>query len=248
MKNKLQNGELSIKKVGGLIFIQTILLTSVYVIIGLFWQKIPSIALFYVLTMVILFPLELVTIMRASKKEYGKYSLKSAFSNHEKLKMTEIILYGVVLFCFAGLTSATISPLEERLVAPIAELVGQHTPDYFDWMNMELTRSYSRGILLFTSIVFLIMNSFVGPMIEELFFRGYLTDGLKRLEWKAAIVITILFSLYHLWQPFGNIFRTVTFGVVAIITYRKRNIYISMVFHCLCNLLTTINFLMLWWA
>ena len=72
----------------------------------------------------------------------------------------------------------------------------------------------------------------IGPIIEELFFRGYLTSKLNRLGWKAAIVITILFSLYPLWQPFGNIFRIITFGVVALITYRKRNIYISMTFHC----------------
>ena len=185
--------------------------------------------------------------MKASKKEYGGYSLKSAFQNQEKLKKREILLYGVVLFCFAGLMSVTITPIENLLVSPISELINQRTPDYFDWTNTELTRSYTKGILAFTSIVFLIMNSFAGPIIEELFFRGYLTSKLERLQWKAPVVITILFSLYHLWQPFGNLFRTMTFGVVALIVYRKRNIYISMVFHCLCNLLTTVNFLVAWW-
>lgn len=248
MENKLEKKELSIKSASILVFIPTLILTSVYAIIGVHWQGIPSIALFYLLTIVILFPMELGIIMRASKKEYGQYSLKSAFSNQEKLRKREILLYGVVLFCFAGLMSVTVSPIENIIVSPIAELVKQQTPDYFDWTNTELTRSYSKGILLFTSIVFLVMNSFVGPIIEELFFRGYLTAELKRLDTKAVIVVTILFSLYHLWQPFQNIFRIVTFGVVALITYRKRNIYISMVFHCLCNLLTTISFLVLWWS
>lgn len=248
MENILKKKEISIRTVSGLIFIPTIILMSFYIIIGIYWQKIPSIALFYVLTMVILFPIELGIIMRTSKKEYGKYSLKCAFTNYNKLRRREIVFYGVILFAFAGVMSATISPIEDILVSPIVELVKPHTPDYFDWTNIQLTRSYSKGVLLFTSIVFLIMNSFVGPIIEELFFRGYLTSRLKRLEWKSAIVITILFSLYHLWQPFQNIFRILTFGVVALITYHKRNIYISITFHCLCNLWTTINFLMLWWA
>lgn len=248
MVNVLEKKELSIRTVSGFIFIPTIILTSFYVIIGLYWQGIPSIALFYVLAMVILFPLELGIIMKASKKEYGRYSLKCAFTDHKELRKREIVFYGVILFAFAGVMSVTISPIEDILVSPIAELVKQQTPDYFDWTNTQLICSYSKGILLLTSIVFLIMNSFVGPIIEELFFRGYLTNRLKRLEWKAAIVITILFSLYHLWQPFQNIFRIITFGVVALITYRKRNIYISITFHCLCNLWTTINFLMLWWS
>lgn len=248
MKNVLEKKELTIGTVSRLIFTPTIILTGFYVMIGLYWQKIPSIALFYVLTMFILFPLELGIIMRASKKEYGEYSLKCAFTNHKKLRKREIVFYGVILFAFAGIMSITISPIEDILVSPIAELVKQQTPDYFDWTNIQLTRSYPKGILLFTSIVFFIMNSFVGPIIEELFFRGYLTSRLKRLEWKSAIVITILFSLYHLWQPFQNIFRILTFGVVALITYRKRSIYISITFHCLCNLWTTVNFLMLWWS
>lgn len=251
MKNKLKKQdfeEFSIRKVSGMIFLPTLLLTSVYVIIGLFWTQLPSIALFYGLTVLILFPYELGVILTASKKQYGKYSIKSAFQNHEKLKIREICLYGVILFCFAGLMSVTISPMEETLVAPMAELVKQRTPDYFDWSNIELTRSYSKGILLFTSVIFGIMNSFVGPIIEELFFRGYLTAKLERLGWRAAVIITVLFSLYHLWQPFGNLFRIITFGVVALITYRKRNIYISMVFHCLCNILTTANFLVAWYV
>lgn len=248
MVNKFEKKQLSIQNVIALTFTPTFILTGIYVIIGLRWTKIPSIALFYVLTMIILFPLEIGIIMKASKKEYGEYSLKSAFQNHERLRKREILLYGIVLFCFAGLMSVTISPIENMVVAPIAEMVEQRTPEYFDWTNMELTRSYSKGILLFTSIVFLIMNSFVGPIVEELFFRGYLTAKLVRLQWKAVIIVTMLFSLYHLWQPFGNLFRIITIGVVAIVTYRKRNIYISMVFHCLCNLFTTISFLMAWWC
>lgn len=248
MEHELEMKELSVKKIIGLIFVPTIILTSVYVMIGLHWQKIPSIALFYVLATVILFPIELGIVMKASQKEYGEYSLKSAFTNHSRLRKREIALYGVLLFVFAGAMSATISPIESILASPIAGWVEQLTPEYFDWTNVELTRSYPKEILLFTSIVFFIMNAFVGPIIEELFFRGYLTGKLNRLGWKAAIVITILFSLYHLWQPYGNIFRIITFGVVALITYRKQNIYISMTFHCLCNIWTTINFFMLWWA
>lgn len=169
MDHELEMKELSMKKVIGLIFVPTVILTGVYVMIGLHWQKIPSIALFYVLATFILFPIELGIVMKASKKKYGEYSLKSAFVNHSKLRKREIALYGVILFLFAGAMSATISPIESILVSPIAGWVEQLTPEYFDCTDVELTGSYSKEILLFTSIVFLIMNAFVGPIIEEFF-------------------------------------------------------------------------------
>lgn len=240
--------ELSIAKVIAMVFIPTILTTGAYVIIGKMWQGIPSIALFYMMTVLILFPAEMAIILITSKKTSGKYSIKDIFAEQEKCKIWKIFIYAFVLFCYTGLMSVTITPLEEMLTAPISNVVNELTPVYFNWLDMELTRSYSKGILMFTSILFLVMNSFVGPIVEELFFRGYLTSKLKRFGWKATIIVSVLFSLYHLWQPFGNIFRIVTFGVVAYVTYRKKNIYISMIFHCMCNLLTTISFLCAWWG
>ncbi|HCU30269.1 MAG TPA: hypothetical protein DIC57_06850 [Sphaerochaeta sp.] len=55
------------------------------------------------------------------------------------------------------------------------------------------------------------------PIAEELFFSGYLTSHVRRFGKAAPLVITILFSLYHLWAPFANIFSVIIFivGVAA---------------------------------
>ena len=60
------------------IFIPTIVLSMSYLILGHFCN-IPYILLFCILGTVILLPMELGMIISASKKEYGTYSLKSAF-------------------------------------------------------------------------------------------------------------------------------------------------------------------------
>lgn len=79
---------------------------------------------------------------------------------------------------------------------------------------------------------------------EELFFRGYLTSHYKMQGWFTPILIAILFSFYHFWLPFNNVFRILAFAPVAYVAYKKKNIYISICFHCLCNLFSVVSFML----
>ena len=97
--------EMSLKKTLCMIFIPSLILTIVYIIIGSLKQTIPSLLLFYICATLILFPFEIGVVLNASKKEYGSYSLKSAFTNYNKMSWWKIFLYGAFLFAFAGLMS-----------------------------------------------------------------------------------------------------------------------------------------------
>ncbi|WP_410176438.1 type II CAAX prenyl endopeptidase Rce1 family protein [Sphaerochaeta associata] len=55
---------------------------------------------------------------------------------------------------------------------------------------------------------------------------------------------TILFSLYHFRAPFGNIFRIAVLHPAAYAAWKLKNIYVSMVCHCLCNIFSVIMFIM----
>lgn len=233
--------QISIPKLLCLIFIPTSILTIVYIFAGLAQNAIPSLILFYLCAALILFPIELGIVMYASKKEYGSFSLKSAFSSYSKMSWWKILLFGSLLFAFAGIMSVTLAPLENNLLASISNYLKQITPEYFDWANIEYFRQYSKGILLFTFIGYLLFNVIVGPIVEELFFRGYLTPKISRFGNWAPLIVTVLFSLYHLWLPFNNLFRISVFFPAAFVAWKKKNIYISIVFHCLCNLISSIS-------
>ncbi|WDV47675.1 CPBP family glutamic-type intramembrane protease [Clostridiaceae bacterium M8S5] len=241
--NKKIGDNLSISRVLLLVFVPTSLLTLVYILAGYLQNTIPSLLLFFLLAMVILFPIELWIVLRASKKTYGSYSLKSAFSNHQKLRWWVIFLYGSSLWGFAGIMSATIAPLENMLFAPISNLLTSIIPTYFDWNNIDYLKQYPKNILVLTCVVYFIFNGFIGPIVEELFFRGYLTSKISRYGKYAPIIITVLFSLYHFWLPFNNLFRIVVFFPAAYLAWKKKNIYISIVFHCLCNIISAIGFI-----
>ncbi|MCG8539106.1 MAG: CPBP family intramembrane metalloprotease, partial [Clostridia bacterium] len=151
--------------------------------------------------------------------------------------------YGFLLWGFAGIMSVTIAPLENMLFAPISSWLTSIMPEYFDWNNIDYLKQYSKNILILTSVVYFILNVFIGPIVEEIFFRGYLTSKISRYGKYAPIIITVLFSIYHFWLPFNNLFRIVIFFPAAYLAWKKKNIYIAIVFHCLCNLISAISFI-----
>ncbi|MCT8139126.1 CPBP family intramembrane metalloprotease [Anaerobacillus sp. CMMVII] len=236
--------QLSMRKVLLLIFLPTSILTIVYLLVGhVMGDTLPTILIFLLLAMIILFPIQLFVVVQSSKKEYGSYSLKSAFSNHQKLKWWKVLLYASFLWGFAGLMSVTIAPLEVMLFAPISEQMFNILPPYFDWVNIDYGQNYSRNILLLTCVIIFILNVFIGPIVEELFFRGYLTSKMSRFKNYTPLIVTVLFSLYHLWLPFNNLFRIIAFFPAFYLAWKKKNIYIAIVVHCLCNAVSTIGFI-----
>ncbi|MFN7252423.1 MAG: lysostaphin resistance A-like protein [Anaerobacillus sp.] len=236
---------LSVWKVLLLVFVPTSILTISYLIVGhILGETIPTLLIFFILALSILFPIQLYVVFSASKKEFGRYSLKSAFSNYQKLSWWKIITYAALLWAFAGVMSATIAPLEEMFFAPITERFSNILPTYFNWTNFDYLENYSRNILLLTCGVYFILNGFIGPIVEELFFRGYLTQKFSRFGNYAPFIITVLFSFYHFWLPFNNLFRIIAFYPAYYIAWKKKNIYIAIVFHCLCNLISAFGFIL----
>lgn len=235
--------EISWRKILCMIFLPSLLLICVYFIAGSHNQAIPSPLLFYLCAIVLLFPYELGAVLNASKKESGSYSLKSALTNHVKMSRRRIFLYGSFLFAVAGIMSFTVAPLESKLLTPVSDLLFQRIPAYFDWNSMEYIKQYPKNVLLLTCAGYFVLNVFIGPVIEELFFRGYLTSKLSRVGDSAPLIVTVLFSLYHFWLPFNNLFRISAFLPAALIAWRKKNLYIAIVFHCLCNLMSTVSFI-----
>ncbi len=225
------------------IFIPTFALSLAYLLFGHFC-KMPFILLFCILGTVILVPIELGIILSSSKKEYGTYSLKSAFTGQEKMPIWQVFIIAFVFFGIAGLISTFIAPIENQIFAETRATVLHNLPAGFDWTNYEYLKSFSRPMLLLTCVYYGIFNVLVGPITEELFFRGYLTSHYEKQSAFTPILIAILFSLYHFWLPFNNVFRILIFAPVAYVAYKKKNIYISIFFHCICNLLSAISFIL----
>jgi len=124
--------------------------------------------------------MELGVILSASKKDYGIYSLKSAFLGQEKIAVWKVLVIAFLFFGIAGLLSAFIAPVENQIFAEMRTAVLNILPTGFDWTNYEYLKSFSKPILIFTCVYYGVFNVLVGPITEELFFRGYLTSHYKK--------------------------------------------------------------------
>ncbi|PKN98908.1 MAG: hypothetical protein CVU42_10360 [Chloroflexi bacterium HGW-Chloroflexi-4] len=99
-------------------------------------------------------------------------------------------------------------------------------------MDLGLGGNYSKSILVVTYSMALLINVFLAPMVEELYFRGYL---LPRMKGKYAIVFhSFLFAAIHVFTPWMIVARTIGFLPIIFGTTKKK-IYVGMIVHMLCN-------------
>ena len=118
------------------------------------------------------------------------------------------------------------------LVKPVDSFLQKNLFFWMPEVNTGLDGTYSKTILIVTYSVFLIFNVFLAPLVEELYFRGYL---LPRMKGKYATLFhSFLFAAIHVFTPWMIITRTVGF-LPLIIGIKKKNIYIGMIVHMLCN-------------
>lgn len=220
-------------KVSLLALIPSLIAMLLYMFLGKIQNNIPSLLLFLICVGVILFPFEIYVI----------YKNKDNLLNNSKIKWWQLFLITGFLIGFAGLMSVIITPLEHSLLSNVIDKTSGIMPTYFSWDSSNLL-NYSNTMIIITCVLYFLLNVIIYPIIEELFFRGVLTNKLKKYGYLAPIFVTVVFSLYHFWLPFDNIFRIIVFILPSILVYKYNDIRISIGFHCACNLFSTISFIM----
>ena len=87
-------------------------------------------------------------------------------------------------------------------------------------------------------ILNLILNGLLAPVLEELYFRGYLLPRMEGAFGRAAPVFnTLLFSLYHFWQP--QIYLTLFIALLPMtyLVWKTQSIRLAIYTHCGLNVL-----------
>src|ERR687893_675257 len=134
------------------------------------------------------------------------------------------------LFAWSALCAVLFTP---PLDAFFLENVFSWLPESF-LLTEDFSR-YSAAVLVVTWVSGLVLNGFVAPVVEELYFRGYLLPRISRLGAWAPLVNTLLFSLYHLFTPWLNVGRIIAWAPMVYAAWWKKSIYAGMVVHILGN-------------
>lgn len=179
-------------------------------------------------------PLELGYLLYLGKKRNGIFSLRGIVLYTQKMPLWQ---YGALFlpFLIYGLGLQVI-------YSPVANSLAKHL---FSWMPVYMLQDVQplkslTVITLATALLTLILDGIIGPIVEELYFRGYLLPRLSRWGWFAPLVNTLLFTLQHFWQPYNYPLIFLLVLPEVLIVYWKRNIRFSILCHCTANSLGAI--------
>lgn len=135
----------------------------------------------------VLVPLELGFLFVQAKKKTGSFRLLSILGYRNSIPGWQYVVWPILIFAVVGAIFTVFKPVDVLLQTRL-----------FYWMpdiNSGLDGQYSRLVLIVTYTLFLIFNVFLAPIVEELYFRGYL---LPRMQGRLAPLFhSFLFAAVH---------------------------------------------------
>lgn len=180
----------------------------------------------------VLIPFELGYLIYQARKKGT--SLGNIVLYRQPVPKGQLVLLVLALFVW-GIIIGT-------LLTPVDFIVKEN---FFSWLpgGYDVTYGFTRGVAQFSTVALLIMLVFglildgiVAPVVEEMYFRGYLLPRISRLGAWAPVLNAVLFSLYHFFTPWSNVSRILQLLPVVYAAWWKRSIYVSMGWHVLGNL------------
>jgi len=180
-----------------------------------------------------LVPMEIGLMLLWSVRFTGTRSLSEAIRYRRKGTAVEYVVLPLLLFLCWGVLAIALSPTSQYLEA--------HLPAWLPvWATQEALISgltscppIQRNITLLLAVL---LSGFVAPVVEELYFRGFLLPRMEHWGWAAPVVNSLLFAVYHFYFP-GNVPGIfVAFLPIAYVVRIKKNWGIGAVVHSMINL------------
>jgi uncharacterized protein len=205
-----------------------ILLGPVIVASGL-----PSLLAIIIVDAFIVLPLMAGILIYASRNKSSKSKNVPVIGYRKKLKWHWFTILFIATLLWAVLSFILLAPIADFLRTDVFFWV----PAWFDLGDYILNPdSYTSGSIIMTWILGLIVTSIAAPVIEELYFRGYLLPRIDRYGAWAPLINVVLFTVYHFWSLWFVPTRVVALLPLVYVVWLKRSIYIAIIVHVLLNL------------
>ena len=119
----------------------------------------------------------------------------------QKGTVVEYVVFSLLLFLCWGVLSITISPFLQYLEVYLSVFLPA-------WISQEALInaliSHSPTQLSITLFLAIFLSSIVAPIVDELYFRGFLLTRMEHWGRAAPVVNSFLFAVYHSYFP-GNV-------------------------------------------
>ncbi len=192
----------------------------------------PPLAAMLLAILCVALPVELGELLRRGRRQNGSWSLRGILGNQKPLPAWQYLAFTLGFLVLAFFLSGATGILEGRIGAWLS----QWLPEWFFLSNMNAYAAYSKTILWWTLAGNLILNGLAAPIVEELYFRGFLLPRLSRFGGWAPIINAALFTFYHFWQPYAYLSVLIVLTPLVYLVWRKQNLMIGILAHCALNI------------
>ena len=182
-----------------------------------------------------LIPLQMGILFYEGRKLNNKFSLKGVIRYTEKSSRKEYLIYIPLLIVFNLIMFLFIAPPVNDFMV---ETLFRWYPQEYNFQNAMADSAVFAGYqgVQLGMILYIIGPAILGPLVEELYFRGYLLPRMGKYAKKWAPVInTTLFSLYHFFSPWENPIRILALIPLVYVVWRTKNIRFGIAVHIALN-------------
>lgn len=216
---------------GLLVFLGILFLSPLLIQAGLTIGLASNLVMFLMIV-----PVQLGFLLYTAKKQTGKYELKAILPYQQKMPLQHYLIKVPALLGWIVLVFFLLGPISNDLL--------EHVFNFYPvWFNpaAEVLSGYSDGMLLATWASELILIGFLVPIVEELYFRGYLLPRLSRYRGAGVFLHVLLFAIYHFISPWLVLTRIISIFPMCLVVWRTKNIYVGMAVHILINVTSTLS-------
>lgn len=220
----------------GLHLLPGALATAVYVLLApsIIRLGFPGLLAAYLVLPAVIIPSELGYLLYQGLHTDGRLSLHGVVLFRAHLRPWYSVVAVPLLLAWGAISSGLVAPIDQALLTTLFARL----PEWYRFTDLShYATLYASSTLVATLLVGLVLNGIVAPVVEELYFRGYLLPRLARFGRWAPLINVCLFSLYHFWTPWQLVSRIAALLPVVYGVWWKRNLYLGILTHCLLNTL-----------
>lgn len=213
-----------------------VLITVFYVIAGpvVVTQGYPGLAPLLLAELFILAPVGMAHLLFKAKSLTGRYDLSSVIVYTNKISARSMVLWSLGGILLVILIYVPLYPVGMFFRTSVFAWLPE-------WYFNPSFGSTDAALIAKIFLAGIFVDGLVGPIVEELFFRGYLLARMEHLKGWAPILNGALFGIYHFWQP-HNLLAIIGVGIVlSYVVWKTRNVYLGIIIHCTINLLGAIG-------
>lgn len=184
-------------------------------------------------------PIMLGYLFFIAKKEECSFNIFKILGLKSKMKKKEFIFYTLLLFLITGILMTCLKPLSDCLLNTVFSFIPSR------YIYIQDLSSFGRGFIIIAIVVSFFIFTLIGPIVEELYFRGYLLARMKWMGNYGVLIHVILFAVYHFWSPWLIVARVVVMLPLYYFVYKKDSLKLAISVHCIANFTDFVGLVML---